>query len=203
MWIGHYHQNSKEWFLAWGNDKQEAWDKVDEFASPDTGSMRELSSAGMFSFVADSSNVSERIEDDDIITEGSLAFEPSKAKERKENWLILDTVGGSEQAAQYIRRQMTGKESSSQFDMELWWGNHQPTDPSVQKKECFIVWAKSKKDALEFAKSNAGSEAVVLFKLAERGFVNFHPTYRKGQMAFSVPKEDIEGGTWMDVDGVC
>jgi len=41
VWIGHYYKNNNEWFVVWANDKQDAWDKVDELGSPDGNSTRE------------------------------------------------------------------------------------------------------------------------------------------------------------------
>jgi len=53
IWIGHFHTNEKEWFIAWGNSKEEVINYIDStMAEPDVQSMKAVRTPGFFCFKA-------------------------------------------------------------------------------------------------------------------------------------------------------
>lgn len=53
LFIGHYLGNHKEWFLAWGRDKMEASQYVDDaLGEPDLRSMKRVKGPGLVGFKA-------------------------------------------------------------------------------------------------------------------------------------------------------
>jgi len=135
VWIGHYFQNLREWFVCWGNDKSEIYDAI----SVDANSMVQLDSSGMVSFSTD-------FNDED------KSFVPTKDPERKKRWLILGKIGASREPAEFFRRHL--KEDSDQsLGLKVFYGSYlRKAKEEVEKDENFIVWAKNKQEALDFVK---------------------------------------------------
>lgn len=54
LWVGHYHRNSREWFLVWAESPEEAARAANgEIGKVDQTSLRELRGSGMIGFQAD------------------------------------------------------------------------------------------------------------------------------------------------------
>jgi hypothetical protein len=190
VWIGHYYENTREWFVVWAQDKQEAWDKVDELAGPKADSLRELSSTGFINFHVDYNE------------ENIVKFSPSKDKNRQTNWLCLGTVGFSEDPKDYIKRLYSEKESTPKLRMKVWLGNYLPK-LKKDSDESFIVWAKNKQEALLHIDSATGNvDRTSLLEITEPGFINFHVACQGKQVIYSPPKEDLENDTWINIAGV-
>jgi hypothetical protein len=54
MWMGHFYENSKEWFVVWGKTRSEAINHIDcAFGEPDVRSMKPIKTPGSFCFQTD------------------------------------------------------------------------------------------------------------------------------------------------------
>jgi len=194
VWIGHYYKNNNEWFVVWANDKQDAWDKVDELGSPDGNSTREMGTPGFVNFHID------------YDSQGNPTFSPSKVEARRNNWLCLGTIGLPEEATEYIKRLRSEKESSEKFAMKVWLGRYLPKPKKLplEEEECFIVWAKNKKEALQHVEATQGNtdKDHALFEIVEPGFINFHVTCKSGTVTWAPPKDDLKNGTWINLTDV-
>lgn len=194
VWMGYYYENSNEWFAVWANDKRDAWDKVDELGSPDDGSTREVGTPGLVNFHIDYNE------------HGHPIFSPSKVEARRKNWLCLGTVGCAEEATEYIKRLRSEKESSDKFLMKVWLGRYLPKPKKLplEEEECFIVWAKNKKEALQHVETIQGNvdKEHPLFEITESGFINFHVTAKGGTIAWVPPKDDLKNSTWINLPDI-
>jgi hypothetical protein len=186
LWIGHYYENPKEWFVVWANYLRDAWDVVDQVGSPETSSFRELISIGIVNF--------------HVHYEGDEPkFSPSKNKELGDKWLTLGDQGLLENPIEYIRIVQSEKEANQKFKMKIWRGSY-----SIEKKkndeEGFIVWAKNKQDALLKVNQLFGNvDENSLVEIREEGFVDFNAATREGQLLFTPPKDDVKSGFWIDI----
>lgn len=193
VWIGHYHQNLKEWFVVWANDKQDAWDKVDELGSPDGNSTREMATPGIVNFHINYDK------------HGNPMFSSSKVNTRRSNWLSLGNVGYIE-ASEYIKRVLSEKESTQNYTMKVWLGSylHKPKKLPLEEEECFIVWAKNKKEAVDFVVTVHGNidKETELLEITDPGFVNFHVTQKGGKITYVPPKDDLKNSTWINLPDI-
>ncbi len=189
VWIGHYNTNPKEWFIVWADEKEDAWDKVDEVGDPDTHSFRELSSPGFANFHVD-------------YNEDGPTFSPAKDKDRREHWLFLGNQGSLQNPNDYIRVLQSKKEYKQKFDMKVWLGGYLPKKERISE-DCFVVWAKNQQEALiQVDKIIGNVDKDSLIEIADEGFIDFHVAYRKGQLIYSPPKEDVKSGFWINLTDV-
>jgi len=74
----------------------------------------------------------------------------------------------------------------------------------LEEEECFIVWAKNKKEALQHVEATQGNtdKDHALFEIIEPGFINFHVTRKSGIVTWAPPKDDLKNGTWINLTNV-
>lgn len=186
VWIGHYYQNSKEWFVVWANDIHEAWDTVDEVGSPKGDSCKEFSASGFVNFY------------ETYDKEKGTIFSPAKDEKRRSNWLFLGKVGLPEEANEYIRRLFSERESIQKLTMKVWAGYYL-SKTGDEREDSVIVWAKNKQEAIRFVESKMGKvDRSSFLEIEESGFINFHVKRQGKQMICSPPKDDLENGTWIN-----
>ncbi len=74
----------------------------------------------------------------------------------------------------------------------------------LEEEEYFIVWAKNKKEALQYVEATQGNtdKSHALFEIIEPGFINFHVTNKSGTVTWAPPKDDLKNGTWINLTDV-
>ncbi len=188
VWIGHYVENPKEWFVVWANCVEDAWDVVDVVGSPETNSLREIVSPGLANFHLNDNN-------------GLEAISLAKDKIRRETWLILGNSSLLQNPNEYISALYSQKTANQKLCMRIWRGTYLPND---QKNdiECFVVWAKDKENAIKIVDQSFGNvDKDSLIETRNEGFVDFHVAYKKGKQEYTPPKDDVKSGLWINLRG--
>jgi hypothetical protein len=189
VWIGHYYQNPKEWFVVWANDMQEAWDTVDEVGSPKGDSCREFSSPGFVNFY------------ENYDKKTGTTFSPAKDAVRKTNWLNLGAVGFPEEPHEYISRLYSERESSQNLTMKVW-ASYYLSKSGKEREDSVIVWARNRQEAIRFVESKmkAKIDRKCFTEIVDPGFINFHVSCHGKQVLCSPPKDDLKNSTWINTN---
>ncbi len=189
VWLGHYSDNTKEWFIVWDDCVEDAWDDVDQVGSPDTDSFREIVSAGMANFHSDSQGDEENIS-------------PAKDKTRRERWLILGGESMMQNPNEYIASLNSAKIANQKLKMKIWRGTYL-SENQKDGEDCFVVWAKDKEEALQTVEQNFGSaDKGSLIEVRNEGFIDFHVSMQEGKPVYTPPKGDVESGFWINLKGI-
>jgi hypothetical protein len=95
VWIGHYMENPKEWFVVWAKNKREAFLQIDATVwEPDMKSLKELHAPGFVDFA--------------VVLEEEKKFEnmrflPPKDYVARGYWLVLGgALGKNVEAEEYV-----------------------------------------------------------------------------------------------------
>ena len=191
VWIGHYMDNVKKWFIAWGGSLNELVLVMDGvIGEPDTRSLKRLNSPGFI-------NCHVRF------SEGYPYFSLSRDKTLRENWLHVEgTLGRTESVIEYVGRvaQDGKKEEAINSNTKIWLGTYEHKNKAAGE-DCFIAWATNKIEATDLiCAKTAKSFEKHLSPLLKAGYINIHVSFKSGQMILSPPKEDIENGLWIYMD---
>ncbi len=197
VWLGHYNGNPKEWFVVWATCVEDAWDVVDQVGDVETHSLRELVSPGLANFHID---CKEEDVEGERITEQVIS--PAKDKTRRERWLILGDQSLLQNPNDYIAALYSERAANQKFHMRVWQGCYLPVGDK-NNGDSFVVWAKNKEDAILMVEQSFGSlDKDSLVEIKNEGFVDFHVSYHAGQQVYTPPKEDIESGFWINLQGI-
>ena len=189
IWLGHYVDNTKEWFIAWARDMPELVLMIDGVVGePDHKSLRQLFTSGF-------ANLHVRFGSD-----GYPSISLVKDKILRENWLHVEgAVDREENAIDYIRRVAKhGKnDNAASRKMKIWLGTYEHKN-KTGGDDCFLVWAASKQEAIEFlnAKTEKSFEKH-LRPLLKAGYINIHVGFKSDQLVLTPPTEDVESGVWI------
>jgi len=187
IWLGHYVDNTKEWFITWARNVQELVLMIDGIiGEPSERSLRQLLRPGFVNCHVHFSK------------DGIPSFSLAKDRTLRENWLHLEgTVGREEKAIDHIQRVARHTKNSSAKETKIWLGTYEHKDKTAGD-ECFIVWAPSKEEALELVSQKSGkSFEKHLRLLSEPGYINIHVGFKSGKISLTPPKEDVESGLWI------
>jgi hypothetical protein len=189
IWLGHYVDNNKEWFITWARDITELVLMIDGvIGEPDQKSLKQLFEPGF-------ANCHVRFSRD-----GYPSFSLAKDKTLRENWLYAEgNVGRTENAIDHIRR--VAKPSKNDYfitsKIKIWLGTYEHRN-QTGGEDCFIVWAASKQEAIELVSvKTQKSFEKHLRPLLRAGYINIHVAFKSDQMTLMPPKEDVKSGVWI------
>ena len=189
IWLGHYVDNTKEWFIAWARDIAELVLMIDGVVGePDQRSLRQLFTPGFANcHVCFSSD-------------GYPSISLAKDKILTENWLHIEgTVGLKENAIDHIRRVAKGSknDNAAPGKIRIWLGTYEHKN-KTGGDDSFVVWAASKQEALELV----GAQTEKSFEkhlrpLLKAGYININVGFKSDRMVLAPPREDVESGIWI------
>lgn len=189
IWLGHYVDNTKEWFIAWARDIAELVLMIDGVVGePDQRSLRQLFAPGFANCHVHFSS------------DGYPSISLAKDKILRENWLHVEgTVGREENTIDHIQRvaKRSKNDNAAPRKIKIWLGTYEHKN-KTSGDDCFVVWATSKQEAIELvsAKTEKSFERH-LRPLLKAGYVNIHVGFRSDRMVLTPPREDVEGGVWI------
>jgi hypothetical protein len=192
IWLGHFVDNTKEWFIAWARDIRELVLMIDGvIGEPDQRSLRQLLTPGFANCHVHFSS------------DGHPSFSLVKDKTLRENWLHIEgNVRRAENAFEHIQRvaKRSKKDNATYRKIKIWLGTYEHKN-KTSGEDCFIVWAASKQEAIELVSvKTEKSFEKHLRPLLKAGYINIHVGFKSGQMTLTPPKEDVESGLWIYMD---
>lgn len=180
VWLGHYSENPKEWFIVWDYCVENAWDDVDQVGSVETTSFREIVSPGIANFHSSYNN-----------SEESETISLAKDKTRRERWLVLGDQSLLQNPNDYIAALNSERVGNQKLGMKIWRGSYL-LEGQKKGEDCFVVWAKTKDEALQIVEQTFGSVDKDSLTEIKNGFIDFHVDMKVGTIVFTPPKDDIE-----------
>ena len=189
IWLGHYVDNTKEWFITWARDITELVLMIDGVVGePDQRSLRQLCTPGFANFHVHFSS------------DGYPSISLAKDKALRQKWLHVEgAVGREENVIDHIRRvaKLGKNDDAAPRKSKIWLGTYEHKN-KTGGDDCFVVWAASKQEAVEFVSDKTGrSFEKHLRPLLKAGYVNIHVGFEFNQMVLTPPEEDVEGGVWI------
>jgi len=189
IWLGHYVDNVKEWFIVWARNLTELVLMIDGvIGEPDQRSLRQLLTPGF-------ANCHVQFKSD-----GYASVSLANERILRDNWLHIEGgIGREENAIDHIRRiAKRGKnDNAAPRRMEVWLGTYEHKD-KLSGDDCFIVWAASKQEAIDLVSARTKKSFEKHLRLLQNaGYINIHVGFRSDQMILTPPKEDVESGLWI------
>lgn len=189
IWLGHYVDNAKEWFIAWARDITELVLMIDGVVGePDQKSLRQLFTPGFANCHVHLSK------------EGYPSISLAKDKTLRDSWLHVEgMVGREENVIDHIRRvaKRSKNNNIAPREIKIWLGTYEHKN-KTSGDDCFIVWAASKQEAIELVSANTEkSFEKQLRPLLKAGFINIHVGFKSNRMVLTPPREDVKSGVWI------